>query len=385
MSKQDTETLRAAFDAHETLTVGVEEELMLLDPETLDLAPRAEEVLALTEGDERFKRELPAAQLEIVTAPHATAGAAVAELARGRQDLAERVAGSVCLAASGVHPFAAPEGALNRGGRYDQTHAEYGAIARRQLVFALQVHVAVPGADRALAVYDELRAYLPEIAALAANAPLYAGEDTGMASIRPKISEQLPRQGVPPALASWPAFAGELAWGLESGWLPEPGVWWWELRPHLRHGTLELRVPDAQTTLREAAGVVAFCHALVGWLAARVDAGDVPPPVPTWRIEENRWSACRHGLDAPLADLRTGARVTARERLSALMDALEPVAAELGCDLGPARELAVENGADRQRRHAIESGVEETVRWMAEAFAPSPVGTGADAGSETTC
>ena len=145
-------------------------------------------------------------------------------------------------------------------------------MARRQLVCALQVHVAVGGADRTLAVYNALREHLPELAALAANAPFHAGADTGLASIRPKISEGLPRQGIPPAFASWEELAAELRWGRTAGALPELALWWWELRPHLSHGTLELRVPDAQTTIAEAAAVAAVGQALVVRLAERHDA-----------------------------------------------------------------------------------------------------------------
>ena len=148
-------------------------------------------------------------------------------------------------------------------------------MARRQLVCALQVHVAVGGADRTLAVYNALREHLPELAALAANAPFHAGADTGLASIRPKISEGLPRQGIPPAFASWDELAAELRWGTTAGALPELALWWWELRPHLSHGTLELRVPDAQTTVAEAAAVAAVAHALVVRLAERHDAGEL--------------------------------------------------------------------------------------------------------------
>jgi carboxylate-amine ligase len=250
--------------------------------------------------------------------------------------------------------------------------------------------VAVPGAERTLAVYNALRSYLPELAALAANAPLHAGEDAGMASVRPKIAEQLPRQGVPPAISSWAAFAEELDWGARSGWLSEPGVWWWEARPHLRHGTIELRVPDAQTSVREAAGVVAFAHALVAWLADRADAGDLPAPAPTWRIEENRWAAARHGLDGTLADLVTGARTPVRERLAALLEDLAPVAARLGgaAELEAARELVSENGAIRQRRVAVEHGVEGVAEWLAERYAeglsvPASVGNRAGGGTGT--
>ena len=265
--------LRDAFDAPEPLTVGLEEELMLLDPESLELAPRAAEVLDRLDGDTRFKPELPAAHLEIVTPPLPDVGAAITTLAGGRRRLQEAAEGLVRPAGAGVHPFSPAEGPLNEGERYDRIRAEYGRVAERQLVCALQVHVALGGADRTLAVYNALRGYLPELAALAANAPIFQSRDTGLASVRPKISETLPRQGVPPPIESWEAFAEELGWGAASGAVPEPGLWWWELRPHPVFGTLELRVPDTQTTLAEAEGVAGFAHALVGRLAERHDAG----------------------------------------------------------------------------------------------------------------
>ena len=366
--------IRAAFGASDALTVGIEEELMLLDPETLDLAPLSEELLARTGGDPRFKLELPAAQLEIMSPPLASVPEAASFLARARCDLATAAGGLARLACSGVHPFAATEGEFNRGERYDRTLGEYGAIARRQLVFALQVHVAVPGAERALAVYNAMRSYLPELLALSANAPFHAGADTGLASVRPKIGEQLPRQGVPPAIQSWEAYAAGLAWGARAGVVPEPRVWWWELRPHPLHGTLEVRVPDAQTTVDEAVAVMAVVHSLAAWLAARHDSGELRPVAPTWRIEENRWSALRHGLHGDLADLETGERVATRDRLGALLDALEPVAAELGCsaELGHARRLADENGADRQREAAGDGDLRELVDWLAARYLPDP-------------
>jgi carboxylate-amine ligase len=359
--------LRAAFDAPAPLTVGIEEELMLLDPETLDLLPRAHDVLARVEGDERFKPELPAAQLEIVTAPEAGVPAAMAVLTAARRDLAAAADGIGRPAAAGVHPFAAAEGVLNPGPRYELTADEYGRIARRQLVCALQVHVAVGGADRSLAVYNALRSYLPELAALAANAPYYEGADTGLASIRPKISELLPRQGVPPALETWEDFAAELGWGAAAGVVPEPRRWWWELRPHPVHGTLELRVPDSQARVEDAGAVAAVAHALVARLAARHDASDLPAPAPAWRIEENRWSAARDGVEGTLADLETGERRPARERLRALLEELSGDAARLGCsaELEAAHALIERNGAMRQRSAG---GPRAAAAWLADAY-----------------
>jgi carboxylate-amine ligase len=363
--------LRAAFDAPAPLTVGLEEELMLLDPETHDLTPRAAEVLETVAGDDRFKLELPAAQLEIVLPPHDTVGEAVADLGAARSKLAGAAAGLVRPAAAGVHPFAAPEGEINRGERYERTLAEYASVARRQLVGALQVHVAVRGADRALAVYNGLRTYLPELAALAANAPFHAGADTGLASVRPTIAVTLPRQGVPPRLASWEDYADALRWGALMGAVPEPRRWWWELRPHPVFGTLELRVPDAQSTLADAAGVAAFVQALTGWLAARHDAGEALPEAPTWRIEENRWAAARYGVENTLADLQTGERTETRTRLHDLIEAVTPVARRLACatELTAARELVEANGAMRQREVAASGGLRALAAWLADQYA----------------
>jgi glutamate---cysteine ligase / carboxylate-amine ligase len=362
--------LRAAFDAPAPLTVGIEEELMLLDPETLDLVPRAGEVLDRAGGDGRFKLELPASQIEIVTAPHPTVPDALRELAAGRSDLARAASGMARPAGAAVHPFAAAEGELNRSDRYLPTIREFGRIASRQLVCALQVHVAVGDADRTLAVHDALRSFLPELAALAANGPFHEGRDTELASIRPKISEALPRQGVPPPLRSWDQLAGDFRWGARSGSLHSPRVWWWELRAHPVFGTLEIRVPDTQTTLDEAAAVAAFAHALVGLLVERLDAGEPVRCDPTWRIAENRWSACRHGVDGTLADLETGERRLARERIAELLDELEPVADRLGCsrELGRCRALTERNGAIRQREVAESAGVRGLAGWLAERF-----------------
>jgi glutamate---cysteine ligase / carboxylate-amine ligase len=220
--------------------VGLEEELMLLDAETLDLAPRAGEAIAAVDGDPRFKLELPAAQLEIVTAPHAAVGGAAQELARARRALEDAVAGRLRVAGAGAHPFASGLGPLNRGSRYDAIAAEYATLARRHVAFGLHVHVAVAGADHALAVYNALRSHLPEIAALAANAPFYEGGDSGLASVRSRIAGLLPRQGVPPAFDSWESYAEALRWG----GFADPRQWWWELRVA---GLLDELAPEAAT------------------------------------------------------------------------------------------------------------------------------------------
>jgi carboxylate-amine ligase len=348
--------LRATFDAVADGTVGIEEELMVLDPETLDLAPRAADVVAMLEGDPRFKIELPAAQLEIVTAPHATVAGAAAELANARRALEEAIAGTLRIAGSGLHPFASAHGPLNPGSRYDATRVEYASIANRQLVFGLHIHVAVAGADRALAVYNALRSQLPLLTAFAANAPFHAGADSGLASLRPRINNLMPRQGIPPALASWEEYADALRR------VQDPRRWWWELRLHPYLGTVEVRAPDAQTTVADTAAVAAATHALVGQLVTRLDAGEPLPVADSWRIEENRWSAGRHGLEGEMTEPDTGVRGPTRELLRAA--------------LGPELEGAAPGGAQRQRAIAAEHGLHGLVAHLADAFVSRAVARG---------
>jgi carboxylate-amine ligase len=367
---QSAESIRRAFDEREALTIGAEEELMLLDPKSGDLAEVATRVLERTEGDPRFKLEMPAAQLEIVTDPAPTVSDLVAQLRASRRDLAERADGVAGLAAAGVHPFAATKGTLNPGPRYEATLAEYGGTARRQLVYALQIHVAPGSADRALAVYNALRSYLPDIAALAANAPILAGSESGMASVRPQIAGLLPRQGVPPAFATFDEFAEALRWGTRLGTMPDASAWWWELRPHPGFGTLEVRVPDTQTTVGEAGAVAAFVHSLAGWLGERHDAGERLPVHRSWRIAENRWRAMRAGVEATLGDLDAGTPIPARERLSKLLDSLEPTAQRLNCaaELRLAREQVAANGAIRQVEAWRARGAHGLVDWLRSRF-----------------
>jgi carboxylate-amine ligase len=330
--------LRAAFDQHTEITVGLEEELMLLDPETLDLSPHAAEAVAAL-ADPRLKIEMPAAQLEIVTAPHATVADAAAELADARRTLAARYR----VAGAGVHPLASGLGPLNPGPRYEAIEAEYASVAHRQLVFGLHVHVAIPGADRALGTYNALRSHLPDLAALAANAPFYEGRDSGLASVRSRISGLLPRQGVPPALDSFEAYADALRWcGFD-----DPRQWWWELRLHPIFGTVEIRVPDTQATIADTAAVATVVYEL----ATRVEPER--PPAASWKIDQNRWAACRHGLDAVMTDPHTGERAGARERLTRALGTAPP-------------ELA---GAARQRALAAEHGLRGLMRTLADEFA----------------
>lgn len=341
---------------------------MVLDPQTLDLVPRGAE---LVEGlDARFKPEMPAAQVEIALEPVTSLGELSTDLTAARRQLAVHVGDRARLLVAGVHPTAAPVGQMNSGGRYEQLFAEYGEMAARQLVSGLHLHLGLGGPDRVLAVYNAMRSYLPEIAAFAANAPFYDGKDTGLASVRPHICGLMPRQGIPPRLDSWEDYARQLNWGKFSGRLHSPAEWWWELRLHPGVGTLEIRCPDAQTRVRDAAAVAAFALGLGTWLAARYDAADLLPVHSTWQINENRWSAARHGLHATLVDLETGVAGPARERIMRLIDDIAPTVEGLGGAgaLRHARALADCTGAERQREVVASIGMHGLVERLAAEF-----------------
>jgi carboxylate-amine ligase len=325
------------------VTVGLEEELMLLDAETFDLAAHAPTVIDELGGDPRFKLEMPAAQLEIVTAPHASVADAAAELSAARRALAAAVGPRFRLAGAGTHPFASGLGPLNPGARYEAIGSEYASVANRQLVFGLHVHVAIPGAERALAAYNALRSYLPDLAALASNAPFYEGRDSGLASVRSRISGLLPRQGVPPAFDSFDAYAEALRW---SGF-DDPRQWWWELRLHPFLGTVEIRVPDTQTTIADTAAVATVAHALAVRLAE-----DPVPAAESWRIDHNRWAACRHGAGAVMTDPVSGAREPTRDRLARVLGSPPPAL----------------DGAARQRALADAHGLRGLVAALADSF-----------------
>ncbi|MEY2443018.1 MAG: glutamate---cysteine ligase / carboxylate-amine ligase [bacterium] len=366
------QALRQRFNDVTPMTVGIEEELMLLDAETLELAPRARELLRVFAGDPRFKLELPACQVEVLTPPSPTVAVAMRSLHAARTDLAQEArALGMRVAGAGAHPFAAPLGALNPGGRYDVMRDRFGVLAEAQLVCGLHVHVALGDGDATIAVHDALRSRLPELAALAAAAPYYAGRDSGLASVRPAIAALLPRQGVPPALGSVEGFAEQLAWGATAGALSDPRRWWWGLRPHPGHGTLEVRVCDTQPDVRSAGALAGLVHALVADLADRHGAGELPVPAEGWRIAENGWSACRDGLEGEMADLVSGCSEPTAVRVGRLLDELRPAADRADCraELDDARELLDDGGAAaRQRAVGAGQGAVGLAAWLAERF-----------------
>ena len=357
---------RARFDGASEFTIGLEDELMLVDPATLKLAPEIDRVLGAVAGDRRFTRELRSAQLEIVTPVCENAAEACGEIADARRKLTAVLDDTLGFAAAGTHPFSTDWGTIADGDRYRAIADEYTWAARRSLACGLHVHVAVPGAERALAVYNGLRSYLPVLAALGTNSPFVEGTDSGLCSIRPKLNEAFPRAGVPPVFASWEELVAFVDWGRTGGLFPDHTHFWWDLRPHLEHGTLELRATDAQTRVEDAAAIAALFQALVLTLAERHDEGEALPVHDTYRISENAWRAYRSGVRGWLVDLDTGEPRPTRELLAALIDEVTPAARRLEClpQLEHARTLLAGNGADRQRYVEAREGMLGLTAWL---------------------
>ncbi|ONI71703.1 hypothetical protein BWI15_16250 [Kribbella sp. ALI-6-A] len=355
----DAASLRALFASTVPGTVGFEEELLVVHRGSW--MPADASALVAGAGDTRVKTELPACQLEIATSVHEKVTEAVEELRSCRALVADACGPDLAVIAAPVHPLLDGPTALASTQRAAELGDRYREVIGRQLVSSLQVHLAFGDADCTLGVYHALRDVLPELAALAGAAPFFAGRDTGLCSVRPVIASELPRQGVPPIINSWEEFADDLAWMVRGSTMADGSEWWWELRPHLRYGTLELRVLDVQATVERTSAIARFVHALGAHLAYQHHVRELPPPAPSWRIAENRWSALRDGVRGELLDLRTGSVLPTRRRLHDLIDAAEPYAPG---GLDDVRALVEDPPVDQLRA----LGPERVVPWLAEVF-----------------
>jgi carboxylate-amine ligase len=327
--------IEAHFGESSPWSVGVEEELMVLDGESLALAPRADELIAAGEASEHrglFKSELFASALELNSGVCATpqdASAVIAALRRIGAELAKER--GLELAAAGTHPFSRPKDQeIVDEPRYTDFVAYAGVSARRQGVSGLHVHVGMPSADACFHALEAVLPWLPVILAMSANSPFLAGEETGLASNRAEVLAQLPRSGALPAFRSyeeWEAFIDRF---VRLGIAADYTRFWWDVRPHPKFGTLEIRMPDQPTSL---ALTTAFT-ALIQALCVTVLESNPPEHDPGGRglYQQNRWGALRFGLDAELFHA-SGERVAkASELAKELVDLVRPAAKQLGTD-----------------------------------------------------
>jgi carboxylate-amine ligase len=355
---------RASFEEVPDFTVAVEEEFALLDPDSLDLVNRFEELQSAAQGTElepHIVGELIASEAEVRTGrcdSFAEAAALVGERREQLRALAEPL--GIGLAAVGTHPWSPwQEQRIIDTPHYRRNDEILRYVVWRNNSFGLHVHVGINGPDRAIRVCSGLRNYLPELLALSASSPFVEGVFTYLHSARTQIfTRMFPRCGIPDSLGSWDEWERYVRFLYETGSVTEHTQLWWSVRPHLAFPTVEIRICDAQPELGESRSLAALSYALTARIARGLDEGEPLPDLPNRLLEENLWRAIRHGLSGELIDFERGEQVPARARLEQLVEWVRPVAEELGA----AEWLAIpeRNAAERQiARHEEGASIEQ--------------------------
>jgi carboxylate-amine ligase len=364
----------AEWNGSTPYTIGIEEEVMLLDPHDWSLAQRIDDVLPrLTPAlASRATAETHGAAIELASRPHDSVEDAAREMLALRGSLArELAAANLRVASAGTHPFALWTGTeISSGARYQLVYEAMRELARREPTFALHVHVGVSEPEAAITLHNRLRAHLPLLLALSGNSPFWQGRDAGLASARTAIFQAFPRVGVPRSFASYEDYVDTVDLLLRCDAFPEPTFLWWDVRPQPRFGTVEVRIMDAQITTAETAALVALVQSI-----ARLELEEGYHTDSQWDrpelLGENRFIAARDGMSARLIDPVAEQRVPARLMLASLLEAARPHAADLGCEdmLEAVVMLGEEPGAKRQRRVARDpGGLRGLVELLADAF-----------------
>jgi carboxylate-amine ligase len=333
-------------------TIGIEEELMILDASSLELVNAIESLLE-GQSDERVKPELMESVLEIATSPQPNAAAAGAELRALRTQVARTAAAKgLTIGAAGTHPFAMWEQQrIVARPRYRDLVSDLRFVARQELLFGQHVHVGLDDRDKAIHVANGMRVHLPVLLALSANSPFWRADATGLASTRTPIFRAFPRVGIPPTYDDWDDYEQKIEFMVASRVIDDYTYLWYDVRPHPNLGTVEVRVMDAQTRWEHTLGLAALIQAMVKELAEHFEAGKRLTRYPHQMVDENKWLAARHGLDGELVDLPSRERVGTRELARRLLDRLRPHAEELGsaAELAGVEDLLARgNGAARQ-------------------------------------
>jgi carboxylate-amine ligase len=345
---------REAFESGQDFTIAVEEEFQLLDPDTLELTNRFEELkgaAAGTELDEHLVGELIASEIEVKTGRCTTFHEAAELMATRRAQLAE-LAGQfdVALAGTGTHPWSRwQEQRIIDTPHYRRNNEILRYVVWRNNSFGIHAHIGIRGADRAIAVCNALRNVLPELLALSTSSPFVEDCSTGLHSVRTEIFTKLfPRCGIPDAYSGWDGFEQYVRLLYDTASIDEHTQLWWSVRPHLAFPTVEVRICDAQPDLAEAQSLAALMHALAARFARAIDEGEPLPNYPHRMLEENMWRAIRYGLTDGLIDFERGEVVPARGRIEALIEWVLPVAEEIGA----ASYLAVPDANASERQYA---------------------------------
>jgi glutamate---cysteine ligase / carboxylate-amine ligase len=343
---------REGFDSGRDLTVAVEEEFAILDPATHGLVNRFEEFAEAAVGTDlegHLVGELIASEVEVRTGRCETFAEAVQLMADRRRQLLE-LAGrlDVALCGTGTHPWSPwQEQRIIDTPHYRRNDEVLRYVVWRNNSFGLHVHVGIRGADRAIAVTNALRSFLPELLASSASSPFVEGVYTYLHSARTEIfTRMFPRCGVPDLFDGWDHYERYVRFLYDTGSITEHTQIWWSVRPHFAFPTVEIRICDSQPDLAEAQALAALLSALTACIARALDEGEPLPAHPHHLIEENFWRAIRHGLSETFIDLDRGEVLPTRRRLEDLIAWIAPVADELG--VTPYLAVPEKNAAERQ-------------------------------------
>src|SRR5438876_1314314 len=346
---------RADFDAVPDFTVAVEEEFALLDPETLGLVNRFEELQEAARGTElepHLVGELIASEIEVRTGRCNSFADAAALLGERRQQLrALAEPRGIALGGTGTHPWSPwQEQRIIDTPHYRRNDELLRYVVWRNNTFGIHVHIGIRGGDRAIAVCNGLREWLPHLLALSASSPFVENVNSGLHSARTQIfTRMFPRCGIPDAYEGWAGYEDYVRRLYETRSIDEHTQLWWSVRPHLAFPTVEIRICDAQPDLAEAQSLAALMHALGARFARALDEGEPLPQLPNRLLEENLWRAIRYGLTDGLIDFERGEVVPARARIEALIEWVLPVAEEIGA----AAYLGVPEANASERQSAL--------------------------------
>jgi glutamate---cysteine ligase / carboxylate-amine ligase len=341
-------------------SLGVEEELHIVDATTGELVQKIEEIMSRLPDElhEFVSYELFQSVMEIKTAPCAS----VAEVEKQLRGLRSRVgswaaACGASLASAGTHPFSRyKDQKVTDQERYKAVLRTLRWIAQREVIFGQHVHVAVPGPEEAIIAHNRLSELTPLLLALSANSPFWQGFDTGFESARVKIFETFPRAGLPPAFPDYEAFEGYVDLMVESGAIEDYTFCWWDVRPHPQIGTIELRVLDSQTSLRDTVALTALTQCLVAEVLQEVGPHE---PYDMHLAVENKFRASRYGMEASFYDAHDKTTVPAKDLARTFVERLKPHAQDLGCESeleGVLEIVEGGTGSQRQREVYTESG-----------------------------
>ncbi len=360
---------------HPNWTVGIEEEVMLLNTQDLTLAQSIDYVLRTVSPAlaERLTAETHGSAVELATGINSKVSEAIDDLDSVRVDLKRALEPlALKVACSGTHPQAVwYQTVISSGERYQGLYGSMRELARREPTFALHVHVGVGDQEDAMRLFNRMRAHVPLLLALSANSPYWQGRDTGLASARTPLFQAFPRVGIPLKMNDYADYVETVDLMIRAGCFPEPTYLWWDVRPQPRFGTIEIRVMDAQIDSESTAALVALVQSIAkleveeGWVSERQIGVQEA-------LSENRFLGARDGFDAELIDADTSTRIPISKLLPKLIDAARPHAQELGCEseIDLLLDPAFRNGAQRQRE-IVHGGASltELVGQLADQFA----------------